>query len=647
MTTPPAVTFGEFVPLTQAESYVSIVTPAGDDVLVLTSVRGEERLSAPFHFFLEMTSSKADIDFSTIVGKSATVTIKGGSDTKRIIDGIMTRFVHAGTVNSRTTYLGELRPWFWLLTLSSDYRVFQTKSVIEIATEIFGQDYPDFRDATTGTLPKREYCVQYGETTFAFISRLLEEEGIHYFFEHADGKHTLVFANSPDAHKKCPAPSAVRYGAPGADREEDDLITSCLFERQVASNGYVLEDYEFTTPALELATTVDGSVSGNLKLYEYPGGYATKDRGDAVARLRIEAQEVDTTVLRGSSLVRTLTPGFTFDLTDHTRSDVNATYLVRSVSHAASHAEYSNDFDAIPAAVPFRPAPTVAKPRIHGAQTAIVVGKKDEEIWTDAYGRVTVQFHWDRTGKKDENSSCWVRVAQAWAGKGWGALFIPRVGQEVIVTFLDGDPDRPIITGAVYNGTNAPPYTGAADQTKSTIKTSASKRPDGESEPRFNEIRFDDAWKAEELYLRAQNNMTVDVQFDRTATVKNNDTLTVTKARAVTVSEGDDTHTVSKGARTVSITEGDDTLTVAKGKRTVTVAGDYVLKISGGLTIEAKSVAIKASTTLASEAGTSLSSKAGSDLTIEATGSLTSKGATATVDGGSMLVIKGGMVKIN
>lgn len=662
------------------EAAISITTPAGDGVLTLQSIRGEERLSGPFHFFLEMTSSKSDIDFSTIVGKAATVKLYGGNGAVRYINGIMTRFVHAGTSRRITTYLAEMRPWFWLLTLTSDHRVFQAKSAIDIITEIFGSDYPDFRNATTGTPTVRDYCVQYGETTFAFVSRLLEEEGIHYFFEHEDGKHTMVLANDTDAHKTFQNPNSVTYRTAAMEGSQEEVITSVLFEQHVAANGVALEDYEFTTPSLELLASSDSANAGSLKLYEYPGGYATKDAGDAIARLRIEAQEAEAKVLRGSSRVRGFTPGFTFQLTDHDRTDVNATYLLRAVSHVATYAEYWNDFDAIPSTVPFRPMQTVAKPRIHGAQTAVVVGKKDEEIWTDKYGRVKVQFHWDRKGKNDENSSCWVRVAQMLAGKSFGSWFIPRIGQEVIVTFLDGDPDRPIVTGSVYNATQTLPYTLPDDQAKSTIKTQSTKKPQGESEVRYNEIRFDDTWKAEELFVRAQNNMTVGVEFDRTTTVKNNDTLTVTKARSVTVSEGDDSHTVTKGKRTVTVSEGDDALTVTKGKRDVTVTagdetltvggkrtlaitgdeahtskakythevtGDYVLKITGGLTIQAKSVSIKADTTVESEAGTSLTTKGGTAVKIESGGTLEGKGATAKIDGGGMLELKGGMVKIN
>ena len=668
---------------------LTITTPASD-VLLLHALHGEEGLSRPFQFSVEMLSEQANLDFSQIVGQGATVKVTSEQSNIRYFHGIVTRIAHAGTGSRFTSYVAELRPWFWMLGMTTDHKIFQAQSVIDIVKAVFdGLGYSDYRDATTGTYTAREFCVQYGETALDFVSRLLAEEGIHYFFEHADGKHTLVLADDADAHKAITGPTAIRYKAVTASTSDyDDVVTSCAFEQQVAPHGFALDDYDFTKPSTDVYSSADGTATGTLKIYEYPGGYLTKDAGDALTTLRIQAHETDVTLLSGTSTVRTFTPGFTFSLTDHDKSAANVSYLLRSVSHSATVEGYSNRFEAMPATVPFRPRAITAKPRIYGTQTAIVVGKSGEEIWTDQYGRVTVQFHWDRLGKNDEKSSCWVRVAQAWAGKSWGTLFTPRVGSEVVVSFLDGDPDRPIVIGTVYNATQAMPYTLPADQTKSTIKTNSSKGGGGS-----NELRFEDKAGSEELFIHAQKDMNTTVEHDRTETIKNNDTLTVTQAKSVTVSQGDDSYTISKGKRTIAVSAGDETHTVG-GKRSVTstgdethtnsakfshsVTGDYTLNITGNLTITAKAVSIKADTTLNNEAGSALTNKAGSDLTNQATGGLTNKGATVsntadgaltnkganvtndasavltnkagasqTVDGGGMLTVKGGIVKIN
>lgn len=674
---------------TQTGSHLAVTTPAGDDVLILRGFNGQEGLSMPFHFTLEMVSTQSDVDFSKIVGKAATVQVIGASDSTRYISGLITRFVHAGTTSRFTHYIADLRPWFWMLTLTSDRRIYQTKSAVDIVKAIFDElGFTDYKDSTTGTYTARDYCVQYGETAFDFVSRLLDEEGIHYYFEHEDGKHTLVLADDADAHQPIEGPTAIMYKTSGAMIEDADVVTRAQFEQHVVTGKYTVDDYEFTTPATDLVTTATGT-DGTLEMHEYPAGHSKKDAGDAIAKIRIEAAEVEGKVLSGASTVRNFTPGCTFSLTDHERAEVNQKYLIRSVTHMATIDEYTNSFDAIPATVPYRPRSGAPKPRIYSAQTAVVVGKSGEEIYTDKYGRIKVQFHWDRKGTNDENSSCWVRVAQGWAGKSWGTMFTPRVGMEVIISFLDGDPDRPICTGTVYNATQVLPYTLPDEATKSTTKTNSSKGGGG-----FNEIRFEDKKDSEELFIQAQKDMKVDVLNDRTTTVKNNDTTTVTKDRAVTVSEGNDTYTVSKGKRTLAVTEGDEAHTVG-GKRGVDVTGDekhtnaakfthevtgdYTLKISGNLTIESSgSISIKSGTTFANEAGTALSSKAGTDLSIEATAGLKAKGATVateasttltnkgvsitndasaelnnksggmqTVQAGAILTVKGAMVKIN
>jgi type VI secretion system secreted protein VgrG len=345
------------------------------------------------------------------------------------------------------------------------------------------------------------------------------------------------------------------------------------------------------------------------------------------------------------------------------------------VSHQGSQESYSNAFEAFATTVTYRPPRKTPRPVISGSQTAIVVGKSGEEIWTDKYGRIKVQFHWDQVGKNDENSSCWIRVDQGWAGKSWGGIFLPRIGQEVIVSFLEGDPDRPLVIGAVYNAEQTVPYALPTDQTKSTIKTNTSKGGAG-----FNEIRFEDKKDSEEIFVHAQKDMNIKIEHDRTKNVLHDEVNIIKNSRTSTIQEADESLTVSKGNRTVKVDTGNETHEV-KGTRTVTVTGDvtytdkanfkrtvtgnYTLKVSGNLTIDVTgSVTIKSGTALSAEAGTSLTNKAGTSLTNQAGTSLANKAglsldneagttmnnkasAMQTVDGGGMLTLKGGMVKIN
>ena len=387
--------------------------------------------------------------------------------------------------------------------------------------------------------------------------------------------------------------------------------------------------------------------------------YQTVDAGETLARRRIEAFAAVATEVAGESPVRALRAGGAFTLTAHPDPALNARYVVRSVSHHAARREYANSFTAFPATTPFRPPRATPSPRISGSQTAIVVGPAGKEMYTDKYGRVKVQFHWDQRGKKDENSSCWIRVAQSWAGVSWGAFTLPRIGQEVVVTFLNGDPDRPLITGCVYNGDNPVPYALPDEETKTTLKSNSSAGGGG-----FNEIRLEDKKDHEEFYLHAQKDMTVDVL--------NNQTVTITQDRAATISKGNDTLTITEGDRTVAVSKGKETHTVAgtrdltvtgnetrankadfshsvSGNFTLDVSGDITIKASGAVTLQSGTgLTLKAGTALSASSGTSLEAKAGTGLSLSgATTAEVKAGASGTVDGGGILNLKGGLVKLN
>lgn len=630
-----------------------------DDILVIRSIQGREAVSEPFVYEVELDSDDAALQLQAPVGKPMTVSVGRTGADPRWINGIVTRFGQTPGVVRTAGYRAELRPWLWLLTLRADCRTFQGRTVPQILETLFkGHAY---RSDLTASYDAREFCVQYRETDFAFASRLMEEEGIAYYFEHAQGSHTLVLVDDPEKFAPCPKPATATVRPAGSSEELEDAVTACTLEAAVTTDRVLLEDYNFETPATQLLASSAGDKSAFV-VFDYPGGYTLQAAGERLARMRWEARAAGAARLLGQGTCRAFVAGYRFTLAGHERADANADYVLRSVALRADQYAYANEFEAFPAGTAYRPPARTPRPTIPGTQTAVVVGKSGEEIWTDSYGRVKVQFHWDRVGKNDENSSCWVRVAQGWAGKGWGAVVLPRIGQEVVVTFLDGDPDRPLVTGCVYNGDHAVPYALPGAQTRSTFHSSSS--PGGAA---FSEIRFEDKKDEEELYLHAGRDLTVDVVRNRAATVQQgDDTLQVQKGkRTATIAEGDDELTVSKGKRAVTVSEGDETLTVGKGKRTVTVkgaethdngatfthktGGDYVLNVTGNLTIKASgSITLQAGTSLTVQSGTSFTAKGGTSLEASAGTTFTAKGGVTTeVSSSGITTVKGTLVKVN
>ncbi|TLP73589.1 type VI secretion system tip protein VgrG [Pseudomonas nitroreducens] len=644
------------------------------------TLAGEEVLNALGSLSLHGYSA-TPLALADAVASHVTVTVHN-DDLLRPVDALCAEIRQLPGDARADRYQLLLRPWLWWLTLAINNRVFQSLTTSDIVTTIFkAHGFTDFKLSLTGSYEPREYCVQYAESDFAFVSRLLEEEGIFWFFIHDEGKHTLVLADSNDAFPPIPNGPKVPYLGQEIGVRELHGIRSAQYCLQAVAGTYSATDYEFTTPTTSLYSQAQAE-AGPRAQYEHPGGYTAKARGDALTKQRVDGLRSQEKRLIGESDCRWLVPGHWFTLTGHDDASLNIDWVLTSVTHEADHEHYRNRFEAIPKATAYRPPRTTPKPRMH-TQTAKVVGKAGEEIWTDQYGRIKIQFPWDLEGKNDEASSCWVRVVLPWSGKGFGMQFIPRIGQEVIVTFIDGDPDRPLVTGCVYNGDNALPYALPDNQTQSGIKTNSSKGGGG-----FNELRFEDKKDAEEVFLQAQKDMKVNVLNDSTATIGHDETLTVQNARTRTVKEGNETITLEKGKRSVTIQTGSDTLDV-KDTRTVkvgadqthstggnyshqvsgnfelTVDGNLTIKVSGTLTLQSggsltlktdadlaaqagTSVTSKAGTTLTNQAGTSLTNKAGTTLTNDAGVSLTSKaGAEQTVDGGGMLTLKGGLVKVN
>ncbi|MGS0636998.1 type VI secretion system Vgr family protein [Citrobacter sp. VF227] len=591
-------------------------------------------------------------------------------------DGLIAEAHQLPVTSNADRYQFVLRPWVWWLTLASNNRVFQNLSAQEIVEKVFKDaGFTDYIFQLKSKPTKREYCLQYNESDFNFVSRLLEQEGIFWFFTHAAGKHTLVLADDNSAFPPITGDKKVKYQAAASGERETGAIRSAELRLQATSQGFQSSDYNYEQPKAALFAQA-GEKKGGME-YQHPGRFIVKAEGDALAAWKVNALKAQAKQLVGESDCAALMAGHWFTLTDHDDKALNIDWLITAVSHEYDGEHYRNRFTAIPKATLYRPQSNTPVPFMH-TQTATVVGKSGEEIWTDKLGRVKVQFPWDREGKNDETSSCWLRVATAWSGNGYGAQFIPRIGQEVVVSFIDGDPDKPLITGCVYNGANALPYALPANQTQSGIKT--------KSEKGFNELRFDDKKDAELLAMQAQKDFQLTVLNDSKTTISHDEIHNVKNDSTRTIEEGNETVTLKKGHRTVKIEKGSDTLEV-KDKRSVTVKGDQEHAIDGNETHKVKgnytlnvdgNLTIKVSGTLTLESGKTLDIKSWADLNASASGSmkldatniasaakadLTQKAATIsheakatliskasatqTVDGGGMLMIKGGMVKIN
>jgi type VI secretion system secreted protein VgrG len=592
----------------QANRLIAIDTPLGKDVLLLRSMSGQEAISQLFTFELDLLSSDAVIKFEDIVGKRVTIRTRIGDDKERFFNGFISRFMQLGSDTGLANYRATMVPWLWFLTRTTDCRIFQNLSIPDIIKKIFSDlGFTDHKFSLKGTYEPWDYCVQYRESDFNFVTRLMEQEGIFFYFEHEEKKHTLVIADTPSVHQPCPGQASVRWNPHGSKTFEESVVTSLELHQEFRPGKYALTDYNFETPSTSLyaqvQTTIQVADNTKYEIYDFPGEYEKKAEGDALTKIRIQEEEAQQLEVTGSSTCRTFSPGYRFKLEEYMRKDMNKEYVLTEVQHQASVGDtytsgeaggmedtYTNHFTCIPYTVPYRARRITPRPVVQGPQTAVVVGPAGEEIWVDKYGRVKVQFFWDREGKKDENSSCWVRVSQLWAGKQWGAMFIPRIGQEVIVEFMEGDPDQPIITGRVYNAELMPPYVLPDNKTQSGIKSRSSK---GGSPDNFNEIRFEDKKGNEEVYIHAEKDWRIFVEHDKDQVVDHDETLSVTNNRTKKVGV-DEKQSIGKD-RTTDI-GSNESLTVGLNKtemiminsaetvgaaKELTVGGLYQITVGG------------------------------------------------------------------
>lgn len=579
----------------QDERLFRLDTPLGSDVLLFKDMEGEEGISRLFSFQLNLLSENPDISFKNIIGKSVTLVIDLHGGKYRYINGIVSEFyqLSAGdpswSNNLLSQYAATVVPSLWLLTRTTDSRIFQNKSVPDIVEKIFGDNsLVDYKLSLKGSYSPRDYCVQYRESDFNFVSRLMEEEGIFYYFQHEDGKHTLILGDDVSEHKACPEQGAARCKPHEGAAYEEDMIDSLHVKQQIRAGKYTLNDFNFEMPNTSLKSEEPSNQKlgpGEREYYDYPGLYGRKSEGDNLSKIRMQEEEAQITTCYGASNCRAFTCGYKFKLEDFYRRDMNnKEYVLTRIKHTGSQtytmsesdtgATYKNEFTCMPSNVPFRPARVTPKPFVQGAQTAVVVGPSGEEIYPDKHGRVKVQFHWDREGRKDDKSSCWVRVSQLFAGAGWGAMFIPRIGHEVIVDFLEGDPDRPIITGRVYNGTNNPPYPLPAEKTKSTIKTNSSKGGGG-----YNELRFEDKKGKEEIYLQGEKDWNILIKNNKGQTIGVDDQLSVGNNQKITIGV-DRTEDVGSNERiTIGINKAE---TIGAAKE-LTIGGAYQVSVGAAM----------------------------------------------------------------
>ncbi|MGZ5000906.1 MAG: type VI secretion system Vgr family protein [Methylomonas sp.] len=544
--------------VTQKNRKIQVFTPLADDALLFYQMQGRECLSEPFEYNLDLLSENPAIDPAKLLGKNICVALEMADGKWRYFNGCATRFGQHENINVFSHYRVTVRPWLWFLTRASNCRIFQNKTAPDIIKQVFrDQGFSDFKEKLSGSYATREYCVQYRETDFKFVSRLMEDEGICYYFTHEKDKHYLVLADSGNAHDKFPGYEKIPYHVDigHTDRSRKDHVRDWAFAHEVQPGAYEITDYDFKKPKANLlvkSQLKESHAHADHEFFDYPGGYTETGAGDNFVRQRIEEQHARFERCEGQCNARGLAVGYRFNLEEFPRKDQNREYLVVSATYRLLLDEYfsssSGDeeklfdcsFTVQDHKRPYRPPRVTPKPLVHGAQTAVVVGPSGEEIHTDKYGRVKVQFHWDRYGKKDQDSSCWVRVAHPWAGKNWGMVAIPRMGHEVVIEFLEGDPDQPLIVGSVYNADNMPPYALPANATQTGILTRSSK---GGSAANCNEFRFEDKKGSEQVYLHAEKNQDIEVEsdethwvgHDRSKTVDNDETVNIGKNRTETV----------------------------------------------------------------------------------------------------------------
>jgi type VI secretion system secreted protein VgrG len=651
--------------LKQADRLMQFSSPLGKDVLLIESLDGAEGISRLFEYHVELLATvDTKIDPKSIIGSKVAVAISlNDTQGSRWINGIVASFEQCAGDDEFDVYRAQIVPSMWQLTLSSNCRVFQSNTVLEIAKKVFGEYGLSVSDQTNASYKPLEYCTQYSESDFHFVSRILEESGIFYWFEHTDQDNRIVLGDGRNAYQDCPLSSSVPFalnkkGAEGAYGARVIEFTSMA---SMVSGKHSTAEYNYRNFArVDVPDKNSSSPYGKNAFDEYlypAGGEGYANDGTQVSsdletlflETRALAADAVAEVLRGNGSARSFCAGYTFSLTDHPRTAWNRKYLLTAATHHADQVPpyrtsgkslgdgYSNRFTAVSSDIVFKPAQTVVKPRIYGPQTALVVGPSGEEIYLDSLGRAKVQFFWDKQYARGSTlDTAWVRVAQSWAGNGWGAHFWPRVNDEVVVQFLNGDPDNPVIVGSVYNGVNTPKYELPEHSTRSGLVTRSSK---GGSAQNANELRFEDKTGSEQVYLHAEKDMDVSIEHDHRISVGNNDSQIVTGKQMEQI--GGDFNRQIKGDSVEQI-GGNSDLGIS-GNQTEQVGGNHSLNVGSNQSIQVGTAySMNSGQTVYINGGMNVVIQAGMELSLVGSGGFVTIGPSGVSISGTMVLINSG-----
>lgn len=569
--------------LRQSERVGEFDSPLGKDVLALARFDGTEGLSELFEYRIELLSRESALDFDPALGRNCTAKFRTPNGAERVFNGVLVEAEWIGAREDLFVYRVVLRPWLWLLSRAADCRIWHETTAIDVITEVFRErGFTDFEKRLSKTYPKLEYCVQYRETDLNFVSRLMEKHGVYYYFLHSEGKHQLVLSDSRSSHERVPGHEKTPYYPGPQSRRDVAHFNGWVPQRRFQTGRHELNDYDFKEPTKDLTGRKEANSNynkGKLEIFDYPGKYVDRDVGEAYAGVRLDADQARDRRRRATGDAIGLYAGGLTELERHSSQSENIEYLVTHASHSfvlqsyrsgsSGEDDYLGAFELQDRRIPFRAPLMTPKPIVHGPQTARVVGENEHdnaEIDVDKYGRILVLFHWDRKKKK----SCRLRVAQVWAGKQWGGQVIPRIGMEAVVEFLEGDPDRPLVVGTVYNGDNRHPYPLPGDKTRSGLKSDSSIGHNG-----YNEFMFEDRKNAEMIRMHGQK--------DHEVKILNKETWEI----------GEKFEGAKSASRSATLVNGGDELTIRAGDRTIwisnfqkTTAGDGIKLICGASVIE-------------------------------------------------------------
>jgi type VI secretion system secreted protein VgrG len=651
--------------LKQADRLMQFTSPLGKDVLLIESIEGSEGISRLFEYNVDLLATvDTSIDPKDMIGAKVSVALSlNDAVGSRYVNGIVAAFEQRPGDKEFNVYRARIVPALWQLTLSSTCKVFQNKTVLDIVKEVLNVYGLTAQDNTDGSYEQLEYCTQYSETDFHFVSRIMEESGIFYWFEHSDQDNKIMLGDSRTAYEDCALSATVPFAlnSRGAKGAYGAVVTDFRSRATMVSGKHALSDYNFRTYARADApeeTSASPYGKNAFEQYRFPAGaegYAN-DATDTITNLqklfvetRGQASDAVAEIFSGVSSARSLCAGYTFTLEDNPRTEFNRKYLLTAVSSSAEQVppyratdagkdtEYKNEFTAVSSDIVFKPQLTFHKPFIRGPQMATVVGPSGEEIYLDEFGRVKVQFFWDKLDPKGAvTNTTWIRVAQSWAGNGWGTYYWPRVNDEVVVQFINGDPDNPVITGSVYNGKNSVPYALPDNGTRSGIMTRSSK---GGSASTANELRFEDKKGNEQIYIHAEKDVDISIENDRRTLVKNNDSLTVTKNQTESVGQN---FNLQIGSNRVEKIGSNSDLNVGSNL-TESVGSNHSLNVGSNQAISVGSAySLNANSTVYINAGQSVVIQAGMELTLLAGGNFVNIGPAGVAISGTMVLINSG-----